>query len=164
MSFWRARAFWLAAFIVAADQATKALVRAALPPHASVNVVPGLVDFTQVRNTGAVFGFLNTAEFPFKAAVMTLVAVAALVGIGLFAASLPPHQRIARLGLALIVGGAIGNLIDRVTMGYVVDFVDVYWGDHHFWAFNVADSSITVGVGLMMLDLLRPGHHAPETP
>ena len=87
----------------------------------------------------------------------------ALVSIAFFAASLSPHQRLARIGLALILGGAAGNLVDRVVAGYVVDFVDVYWRQHHFWAFNVADSAITVGVVGMMLDMLGVGNHPAST-
>ena len=75
-------------------------------------------------------------------------------GVGLYAASISHHQLIARVGLALILGGAAGNLIDRVLFGSVVDFVDVYWRNHHFWAFNVADSAISVGVAIMILDML----------
>jgi len=90
--------------------------------------------------------------------VIALVATAALVSIAIFAAGVAPHQRLARLGLALILGGAAGNLVDRVTVGSVVDFVDVYWGQYHFWAFNVADSAITVGVIGMMLDMLGVGN------
>ena len=76
---------------------------------------------------------------------------------------------LARAGLALIVGGAVGNLIDRALVGHVVDFVDVYWGSVHFWAFNVADSAITVGAGLLILDLIRnpddvSTSSAPATP
>src|SRR5438309_4890350 len=82
------------------------------------------------------------------------------IGVGLYAASLAHHQLVARIGLALIIGGAAGNLIDRVIVGSVVDFVDVYWREYHFWAFNVADSAITVGVGMMMLDMLGVGTHA----
>ena len=73
------------------------------------------------------------------------------------------HQLAARTGLALIIGGAAGNLIDRVVEGSVVDFVDVYWQTHHFWAFNVADSAITVGVAIMILDMLGARTHVPKT-
>ena len=146
---------WLPILVVACDQVTKALVRARLPLHDSVTVVAGLMDFTHVRNTGAAFGFLNGADFPFKPVVVALVATAALVGVGLYAASLAHHQLVARIGLALIIGGAAGNLLDRVVVGSVVDFVDVYWRSYHFWAFNVADSAITVGVAIMILDMLR---------
>jgi signal peptidase II len=145
---------WLPMVIVAADQATKALIRATLPLHDSRTIIPGLVDFTHVLNSGAAFGFLNGVDFPFKTVVIAVTATAALIGVGMYAASLAHHQLIARLGLALIIGGAAGNLIDRIVAGSVVDFVDVYWGTHHFWAFNVADSAISVGVAIMILDML----------
>jgi hypothetical protein len=83
------------------------------------------------------------------------VSVAALVGLVMFAVSLPEIHRLARVGVALVVGGAAGNLIDRVWLGYVVDFVDVYWGTWHFWAFNVADSAISVGMALIILDQME---------
>jgi len=151
--------FGLSGAIVVVDQLTKALVRAYVPLHSSRTIVPGLLDLTHVQNSGAAFGILNAAEFPYKAAVIAVIATAALVSIGVFAAGLSPHQRLARIGLALILGGAAGNLVDRVTAGYVVDFVDVYWRHYHFWAFNVADSAITVGVIGMMLDMLGVGNH-----
>lgn len=142
--------------IVAADQLTKAIVRAKLPIHESITAIPGLMDFTHVRNTGAAFGFLDAVDFPYKTVVIALIATAALVGVGMYAASLAHHQLAARAGLALIIGGAAGNLIDRLTAGSVVDFVDVYWRNWHFWAFNVADSAITIGVVIMILDMLTP--------
>ena len=153
---------WLPILIVACDQSTKALVRARLPLHESVTVVEGLMDFTHVRNTGAAFGFLNGVDFPFKPVVIALVATTALVGVGLYAASLAHHQLAARIGLALVIGGAAGNLLDRVVVGSVVDFVDVYWHSYHFWAFNVADSAITVGVAIMILDMLGVGTHVSK--
>ncbi|MBI4484972.1 MAG: signal peptidase II, partial [Acidobacteria bacterium] len=127
------------------------------------NLIPGMLDFTHVRNAGAAFGILNTADFPFKTVVIAVIATAALVGVGLYAASLAHHQIVARAGLALILGGAAGNLLDRITVGSVVDFVDVYWRSYHFWAFNVADSAITVGVAIMMLDMFGVGNHASNS-
>ena len=153
---------WIAAAIVVMDQATKALVKARLPLHDSVTVIPGFFDLTHVRNTGAAFGMLNNMQFAYKPAVMVVVALVALGAVASYALTLPETQRIARYGLALILGGAAGNLIDRATMGYVVDFVDVYWRGVHFWAFNVADSAITVGVVLMLLDVMGVGR-VPET-
>jgi signal peptidase II len=85
--------------------------------------------------------------------VISIVALGALAGVAWYAASLPAEQRTARLGIALVLGGAVGNLIDRATAGYVLDFVDAYWNDWHFWAFNVADAAITVGVTLMIADV-----------
>ena len=154
---------WLPILIVALDQATKALVRAMLPLHASVQVVPGLVDFTHVRNTGAAFGILNAAEFPLKTVVIAVIATGALIAVGWYSASLARQQLAARIGLALIIGGAAGNLLDRLVAGSVVDFVDVYWRTYHFWAFNVADSAITIGVALMILDMIGAGSHVSKT-
>lgn len=154
---------WLPLAIVIVDQLSKAAIRATLPLHESITLVPGLLDFTHVRNTGAAFGILNASDFPFKTVLIALIATAALVGVGLYAASLAHHQLIARVGLALIIGGAAGNLLDRIAVGSVVDFVDVYWHAYHFWAFNVADSAITVGVAIMMLDMLGVGAHVSKT-
>jgi len=93
------------------DQATKALVRATLALHDSVTVVPGLVDLTHVRNTGAAFGLLNAADFPFKPLVMLGIAVAAFLAIAVFALQLPPEDRLARTGLGLVLGGAVVGLV-----------------------------------------------------
>jgi signal peptidase II len=158
----RAPELWLSGLVVVADQIAKALVRANVRLYDSVTVIPGLLDITRAHNSGAAFGILNGVDFPYKAGVMVLVALVALGAVGVYAASLPPDQRIARLGLALILGGALGNLVDRALTGYVVDFVDVYWHDYHFWAFNVADSAITIGVVFMLLDVLGVGR-APKT-
>ena len=148
---------WLPLAVIVLDQAAKAIVRATIPLHSSVTIVPGLVDFTHVRNTGAAFGILNAVDFPYKTVVIALVAAAALIAVGLYAAGLAHHQFVARAGLALIIGGAGGNLLDRVVAGSVVDFVDVYWRMYHFWAFNVADSAISIGVVIMILDMLGTG-------
>lgn len=144
----------VAVFIVVLDQTTKPLVRARLAVFETLPVVPGFLNLTHVRNTGAAFGLLNRVDFPFKTAALVSLAVLALVSIAVYAMSLPPGQRLARLGLAVVLGGAVGNLIDRVRTGYVLDFVDVYWRNYHFWAFNVADAAITIGVALIVLDLL----------
>jgi signal peptidase II len=152
-----------AAGIVIVDQIAKAVLRAHIGIHDSVEVIPGLFNLTHVRNSGAAFGFLNAVDFPFKSSVLALVATCALIGIGLYAARLSPHERTARFGLSLVVGGALGNLIDRLALGSVVDFVDVYWRDFHVWAFNVADASITIGVVVMMFDLMGLGRHVSKT-
>ena len=141
------------------DQVTKAMVRSAFELHEGSSVIPGFFDLTRVHNAGAAFGMMNTMDFPFKTVILALIATAALAGLTMYAAMLPQGQRLARMGLTLIVGGAAGNLIDRIRFGYVVDFVDLYWRDWHFWAFNVADAAITFGVALMILDLLGIGRH-----
>ncbi len=153
---------WLAIAVVLLDQLTKAMVRVSVPLYGSIQVVPGLLNLTNVRNTGAAFGILNAVDFPFKATLIAFIATAALLGVAVYAASLAPHQRAARVGLSLILGGAAGNLLDRVVHGSVIDFVDVYWQHYHFWAFNVADSAITIGVAVLILDMLRTAPHVSD--
>jgi signal peptidase II len=85
------------------------------------------------------------------------------MGIALYAARMSSHERLSRVGLALILGGAVGNLIDRLTLGSVVDFVDVVLGGWHFWAFNVADSAITLGVVAMLADMIGLDRHVSST-
>ena len=150
--------------VLGVDQLTKQAVRQMLPLHDTINVIPGFLDLTHVQNTGAAFGLLNAADFPYKPAVMIGIAAIALVAIAAYGAQLGFHERLARFGLSLILGGAFGNLIDRAAAGHVVDFVDVYWGMSHFWAFNVADAAITVGAVLVLLDMIGLGRHHASHP
>lgn len=151
--------------IVVVDQLTKEIVRRTLPLHGEpAQIIPGFLDLTHVQNTGAAFGLLNAADFPYKAAVMIGIAGMALIAIAAYATQLGFHERLARLGLALILGGAFGNLIDRAIFGHVVDFVDVYWGNAHFWAFNVADAAITIGAALVLLDMVGLGRSHASHP
>jgi signal peptidase II len=149
--------------IILLDQFTKAVILATLPLYDSYSVISGLFDFTHVRNTGVAFGMLNESVMPYKTVVTASMALVALAGIGFYARRLQAHETRARIGLALILGGALGNLLDRVRWGYVVDFMDVYWRNWHFWAFNVADAAITAGAGLVFLDLLMGNRHASRT-
>ncbi|HZI78508.1 MAG TPA: signal peptidase II [Vicinamibacterales bacterium] len=152
------------ALIVVSDQLTKLLVRRQFELYDTATVIPNLFSLTRIHNTGAAFGLLDNVDLPFKTGLLALVSVAALVGLVMFAVTLPEIHRLARVGVALVVGGAAGNLIDRVWLGYVVDFVDVYWGSWHFWAFNVADSAISIGMALIILDQIGVGRQrVPET-
>lgn len=153
----------VAATVVVLDQGTKALVREHVPLYGSVSVIDGFLDLIHIRNTGVAFGLLNSVDIPFKAGLMTAVALVALVALGVYATQLSPRETLARFGLTLIMGGAVGNLIDRATAGYVVDFVDVYWGGWHFWAFNVADAAITVGASCLIFEILFLKRHVSET-
>jgi signal peptidase II len=147
----------LLVLVIALDQATKAIVRHTLELGDTRSIIPSFLDLTHVHNTGAAFGLLNAADFPYKPLVMIGIGALALVAIAGYATRLGFHERLARYGLVLILGGAFGNLIDRAVAGYVVDFVDVYWGATHFWAFNVADSAITAGAIMVLLDMLGVG-------
>jgi len=156
--------WWLSAVTVIVDQAAKALVRAKLPLYESRTVIPGVVDLIHVHNEGVAFGLLNDKSLPFKGWLTTALAALALVGIGFYARHVRPEERLARIGLSLILGGAIGNLADRLRQSYVIDFMDVYFRGWHFWAFNVADACITIGAILVFVDLLFvTRHHASHT-
>jgi signal peptidase II len=150
--------------IVVLDQLTKFLVKATIPLYAKREIVPNFLDLTHVQNTGAAFGVLNAAEFPYKSGVMIGIATLALLAIALFGRQLGAHEKLSRYGLSFIIGGAFGNLIDRALAGYVVDFVDVYWGEAHCWAFNVADAAITVGAILVLLDMIGVGRQHASHP
>ena len=157
------RAPWLglSAAVLALDQVTKMLVQTRLPLHDSRTILPDLFSLTHVTNRGALFGLLHDLPDPWRAILFTVVPFAAIVLILYFQGRTAPADRLAHGGLALILGGAAGNFLDRLRLGYVVDFLDVYVGTHHWPAFNVADSAICVGVGLLVLDLLRP-HRRPR--
>lgn len=156
-SFSRPSELGIMAVVIVLDQITKALVRASLAVGDSREVIPGFLNLAHVQNTGAAFGMLNDVDFPYKSAVMVAIAAIALLAIAAYGTQLGFQDRVARFGLALILGGAFGNLIDRAVAGHVVDFVDVYWGDIHFWAFNVADAAITVGAIFVILDTFGLG-------
>jgi signal peptidase II len=153
---------WTIAILLLLDQATKALVVASVPLHDTIPVIPGLLNLTHVQNTGAAFGVMNTADFPYKSLVVTLLAVVALVGIAVYALRYGSESWPGRAGLVCVLGGALGNLVDRATRGYVVDFVDFYWNSFHFWAFNVADAAITVGAVMLILEMLTSGRHVSQ--
>ncbi|HEX5068993.1 MAG TPA: signal peptidase II [Vicinamibacterales bacterium] len=152
--------WWLAIGIIVADQVTKAMVRSSVALFDSRPLVPGLVDLAHVRNEGVAFGLFNASSLPYKWVLTTALALAALLGITYYARHLRGGEKTARIGLSMILGGALGNLIDRLWAGYVLDFVDVYWRNWHFWAFNVADACISIGAVLVFVDLLLVKPHA----
>ena len=148
----------LMAAIVLLDQGTKALVVRSLALHEYVPLVDGLLSLSHVRNRGAAFGILSDWELPYQTVLLSALSLGALLAIALYFVKLPATARLPRVALALVLGGAVGNLLDRIRLGYVVDFVHVYWRHYQWPDFNVADSAITVGVTLLVLDILRsPG-------
>jgi signal peptidase II len=143
--------------ILALDQATKVLAASRLSPGQSIEIIPGLLHLTLVRNTGMAFGLLSDFDLPFKTLLMTLLSLVALGAVVYYALRTPRGHTMTHAGLIFILGGALGNIADRARLGYVIDFIDLFFRDAHWPAFNVADSSICVGVGLLLLDSLR-GH------
>ena len=149
------RWLWLSALVVALDQGTKWMAEAALDPYLPVPLVPSF-NLTLMYNEGAAFSFLAGAggwQRWFFAGLATLVTIA----LGVWLHRLKAAERMTAIGIALVIGGAVGNLIDRILTGRVVDFIDVYYADWHWPAFNLADSAITLGVALLLVATLREG-------
>ena len=159
----RAAYLSLSGGVVLLDQVTKAMVSRKIPLHTSIPVIPGLFDLTHVQNTGAAFGLFASMESPLKGILLSAVALLVLLGVLGYAWTSSPRWARLQLGLASILGGAVGNLIDRLSAGSVTDFLDFYVGTHRWPAFNVADSAITVGVLLLALDLWRRPGEAPAS-
>ncbi|HLF96045.1 MAG TPA: signal peptidase II [Methylococcaceae bacterium] len=149
------RWLWLSALVLVLDQVSKLWVDHAFRLHESLQLTP-FFNLTYLRNTGAAFSFLGDAGGWQRWLFMGL-ALAASVLLGWWLWTLQCGKRLEAAGIALILGGALGNLIDRTLYGYVIDFFDFHVGTWHFAAFNVADSAITVGVGLLLLDSLLNG-------
>jgi len=139
--------------IIALDQATKLYVDANFRLHESVPVIRDFFSLTYVRNKGAAFGILadSSVRIPF----FITVSIVAMLGILWYINRIRNEQKLAVFSLSLVFAGAFGNLIDRVRLGEVIDFLDVFWQRYHWPAFNVADSAITVGVTLLLIDMWR---------
>ena len=153
---------WVSGLIVALDQVAKALVDRLMDLHESRPIVDGIARLTYVQNRGAAFGILSDADLPYQSILFSAISILALLAIAFYAYKLPATSRLPQLALAFIMGGAAGNLLDRARLGYVIDFVDVHWGRHHWPAFNVADSAITIGVCLLILDILKNPQREPS--
>ena len=136
-----------------ADQASKAWAVRNLPLFELREIVPGIFGLVHVRNTGVAFSLLSNLDPRWVHPLLFLATVLAMGAVLAYIAFLPCRGA-APVGLGLILGGAIGNLIDRARLGYVVDFLDLYWRNHHWPTFNVADVGITVGVVLLLIDMM----------
>jgi signal peptidase II len=145
----------LFAGILIADRITKILAERSLSMGGPVEVIPGFFQLTLVHNTGMAFGLLGSAAIPGKAWLLTAVSAGLLVAIVWFAWRAGPLTTMTTLGIVAMLAGAIGNILDRILYGYVVDFVDLYVGTAHWPAFNVADAMICTGVGLLVVESVR---------
>ena len=144
----------LSGLVVLADQITKALILKYLPLHKSIPVIAGIFDITHVLNPGGAFGLMANMSVVVRTVVFLFISSLAVGLIFYFYIKIPPGHGFLAAGFALIFGGAIGNLIDRVRFGMVVDFLDFYIGQNHWPAFNIADSAITVGIFIFIYHLL----------
>ncbi len=144
----------IAGLIVLVDQVTKALILKGLPLYSSIPVIPGFFSITHVQNPGGAFGLLAGQPSGLRSALFILVSVLALGLVFYFYKTTPKTHPVLALGFALIFGGAVGNLVDRIRFGKVVDFLDFHIGNLHWPAFNVADSTISVGIGVFLFFLV----------
>lgn len=152
-TFWkkyRCLVLWSAGILVF-DRLTKWLIMKALSLHESVAIIPGFLDLTYIRNPGAAFGFLAGASTSLRVPFFIFLSLLAAVVIFFYYRKTAPQESLLRTALAWIMGGALGNLIDRLAYGEVVDFLDVHWRHLHWPAFNVADSAITLGVAGLLI-------------
>ena len=162
--------FVLAAGILVLDQASKIVADHLVRGRGPVTVIPGLFNFWYSRNRGGLFGFFATWDDPWRTLLLTLFPTVAVFLIAVFLAKTDEPDRTTLSGLGLVLGGATGNLLDRLVRGEVVDFLDVYasspgavqwltskFGTAHWPTFNLADSSIVIGAVLLILDSMRPG-------
>jgi len=155
--------YLLSLAVIVLDHITKYIASTSLEYGQLVPLLP-VLDLTLLHNKGAAFSFLSDAG-GWQRWFFMAVALGVSAWIALWLNRLPVEKRWLSASLALILGGAVGNLIDRVIQGYVVDFIFVHWGDSYFPAFNVADSAITVGAIMMMVDVLfldREDRHADQ--
>ena len=151
---WKIVGVWVAAIVIC-DQITKAIVDRTMSLHDSIPIIDGFFNLTYVRNTGAAFGIFSGSHEAFRLPFLILVSVIAIGFVLVMLKRLRYEATGIAAALAFILGGAIGNLIDRALYGEVIDFLDVYWSNYHWPAFNVADSFITIGVTITLFYLIR---------
>ena len=152
--------------IVLLDQTTKVFVQKTMTLHQSIPVITNFFSLTYIRNAGAAFGLFSGSGGGLRTMAFIVISLVALVIFGLLYAKTPREDRTLRLALSLVMGGATGNLIDRIRIGEVIDFLDFYFRSYHWPAFNVADSCISTGVGLFIIYSLfhpKPDRAVPRT-
>lgn len=154
---------WLSALIVLVDQATKVLVSSSLDLYERIVLLP-VLELTRLHNEGAAFSLLAGASGWQRWFFILLGSGISLLLMVWLRRIRTPEQTLLALGLSLVLGGALGNVVDRVWLGHVVDFIHFHWGERYFPAFNVADSAITVGAACLLLDAFREGRKLADSP
>ena len=157
----------IAACVFALDRITKVAVERSLTVYDSVTVIPGFFDLVHTKNRGAAFGMFAESDHPLRTFLLIGVSIGVLcfISITLFRPGRAgfPASKVTAVGLSLVMGGALGNIYDRVAYGMVTDFLEFYYGTWRFAAFNIADSAISVGAGLLLLDMWRTRKEQPRT-
>jgi len=145
--------------IVGLDRWTKWLIDSRLLLNQTISIIDGFFNITYVRNTGVAFGILDSASLPLKSVGLAVLSIGAIAGVLTYSWRTPINQKLLHVALSLILGGAVGNLYDRIRYGYVIDFIEVYFRNFRWPSFNLADSAITVGVALLALEIFRKDSH-----
>jgi signal peptidase II len=145
----------IAGFIIILDQITKALIKSGFGLYEKVELIKGFFQLKYVKNSGAVWGIFSNYSHTIVPKIITALSIIALVVVIYYFLKIDPGCKIELASLSFIAGGAIGNNIDRITQGFVVDFLELYLGKFHWPTFNVADSFITIGVILLIISLWR---------
>src|SRR3989442_506876 len=148
--------YGLSAAIFALDRITKQIIETRVSVFDTHTIIPGFFDIVHARNRGAAFSMFAESTSPWRPFFLIGLSLAALVLVAGILRNTSRLDRATAFGLALILGGAMGNVFDRIVSGAVTDFLDFYIGDMHWPAFNVADSAIVIGSGLLLISLLRP--------
>lgn len=160
------RLFYLifAGLVLILDQATKFLIASRFDEFTIVPVIPGFFQLVRVENRGMAFGILSESSSTLVFVLLVSVSLVALAVVTYLLLKNPISSASTTTGLALILGGAAGNLVDRIARGKVIDFLDFYYGSFHWHVFNIADVAIVLGAGLLLLDLLRSNQDSVEAP
>lgn len=152
----RYKYFLLTLGVLVLDHVTKWFARNELDPERAIEVMPGYLRISYVSNTGVAFGLFRDLDSPWKPYVLAAMAIVAVVVILLYSFRTPSSRLLLQSALAVILGGILGNFVDRILQGYVVDFIEFHIRDNFYWpTFNVADSAITVGIGLLLIDAVK---------
>jgi signal peptidase II len=160
----RLKAYGTAAAVLALDRLAKWLIEARVSFLDSFKVIPGFFDIVRSENRGVAFGLFNDSTSQWRTLVLVVLALTAVIAVGILLWRPDRLDRLSRWGFALILGGAAGNLVDRILFGRVTDFLLFYFRDYQWPAFNVADSAIVIGSVLLALGLLRPKAQAANVP
>jgi signal peptidase II len=160
----RLKAYGAAAAVFALDRLAKWIVEMRVSFADTYTVIPGFFDIVRTQNRGVAFGLFNESTFQWRTTLLVLVSVVAVVVVSAIIWKSPQLPPLSLWGFALILGGAGGNLFDRILSGRVTDFLDFYIRDYHWPTFNVADSALVVGCGLLLLDMLSPQRKAANVP
>ena len=160
----RLKAYGTGAAVLAFDRLTKWLIETRVSSFDSLKIIPGFFDIVRSENSGVAFGIFNDSNSEWRTLILVLLALAAVIGVSILLWRPERLDRLSRWGFALILGGAAGNLVDRVLHGQVTDFLLLYIRDYQWPAFNVADSAIVIGSVLLALGLLRPKAQAANVP